>query len=211
MRVAEEENFLFSYNITSLTAPIKKALNRERTNVGRTAYSERVKSILLSCTGKSVAQALVDDLKHFGTGTLHDELKWSDVSVHAARILNSATKVVFMTPAELIEAGKYVDEAKKASYQIVTIPENARDKISGQTDLSGNPIQDLSQFKQMWNESFEFKFVSPSKLIPTERAIYEATPRILALVGGLPSNVEEIKISETMRMETYAFVEAAGL
>jgi len=47
IRVAEEENFLFSYNITSLTAAIKKALNRERTNVGKSAYSDRVKSVLV--------------------------------------------------------------------------------------------------------------------------------------------------------------------
>jgi len=43
VKVAEEENFLFSYNITVLNASIKKALNRERTNVGRSAYSESVK------------------------------------------------------------------------------------------------------------------------------------------------------------------------
>ena len=43
---SEEENFLFSYNITNLTPKMRKALNRERTNVGRTTYSERVKSIL---------------------------------------------------------------------------------------------------------------------------------------------------------------------
>ena len=46
VKVAEEPNFLFSYNITSLNKQLKKALNRERTNVGRTAYTERVKSIL---------------------------------------------------------------------------------------------------------------------------------------------------------------------
>ena len=72
-------------------------------------------------------------------------------------------------------------------------------------------IQDLSQFKQTWNESFEFKFVSPDKLSPSERAIFDATPRIVALIGGLPTAIKEIKISETMRMESYAFVEAAGL
>jgi len=209
--VAEEQNFLFSYNITSLTTVIKKALNRERTNVGRSAYSDRIKSILLACEGKVVAQALVDDLKHFETGTLHDELKWTDVSVHATKILNALSKVVFLTPSELIQAPKYVDEAKNAGYQIVTIPENVRDKISGQSDVSGKPMQDLSRFKQMWNDSFEFKFVKPSKLTPSERAIYETTPKIVALIGGLPSNVKEIKISETMRMETYAFVEASGL
>lgn len=37
VKVAEEENFLFSYNITALSEAIKKALNRERSNVGRTA------------------------------------------------------------------------------------------------------------------------------------------------------------------------------
>ena len=52
VKVAEEENFIFSYNITSLTKAIRKALNRERSNVGRSAYSERVKSVLLSCKSK---------------------------------------------------------------------------------------------------------------------------------------------------------------
>ena len=31
--VAEEQNFAFSYNITSLTAAMNRALNRERTNI----------------------------------------------------------------------------------------------------------------------------------------------------------------------------------
>ncbi len=46
VKVAEEDNFLFSYNITSLTSTLRKALNRERSNVGRTAYTPRVKDIL---------------------------------------------------------------------------------------------------------------------------------------------------------------------
>ena len=47
--VAEEENsFIFSYNITSLSAAMNRALNRERTNVGRTAYADRVKAVLLT-------------------------------------------------------------------------------------------------------------------------------------------------------------------
>lgn len=35
VKASEEENFLFSYNITSLTDIIRKALNRERSNVGQ--------------------------------------------------------------------------------------------------------------------------------------------------------------------------------
>jgi hypothetical protein len=56
--VAEEENFLFSYNITDLSAALRRALNRERTNVGRTAYSDRVKAILKKCTSSAVAGPL---------------------------------------------------------------------------------------------------------------------------------------------------------
>ena len=46
VKVAEEENFLLSYNITAITKKINKALNKKN-YVGRTAYFGRVKSILL--------------------------------------------------------------------------------------------------------------------------------------------------------------------
>jgi hypothetical protein len=72
-------------------------------------------------------------------------------------------------------------------------------------------MYDLSQFKRAWNESFSFKFVSPNKLTPSERAVYDETPKVVALIGGLPTCVEEIRISETMRMENHVFVEAVGL
>lgn len=63
MQVAVEENFLFSYNITNINTQIKKALNRERLNVGRTVYSDTIKSILKQCSSISVLAPLVNDLK----------------------------------------------------------------------------------------------------------------------------------------------------
>ena len=74
--VGEEENFLFSYNITSPNAILRKALNRERTNLGRSAYTDRVKAILLACKSVVVAQALANELKNFEQGTMCDELNW---------------------------------------------------------------------------------------------------------------------------------------
>ena len=69
IKVAEEDNFLFSYNITSLTTMMRKALNRERTHVGRDAYRERVKSILLSSNDEKVALLLIEDLEGYEKGT----------------------------------------------------------------------------------------------------------------------------------------------
>ncbi len=211
IRVAEEDNFLFSYNITSLTAAIKKALNRERTNVGRTAYSERVKSILLSSSSEVIAKALVNDLSNFGHGTLHDEMKWTDVSVHASKITNASGDVLFLTSDDIINAPRFVEEARACGRQIITIPSVVKDKLSGQIDVEGNKIQDLSHFVSEWNDSFEFKFIQPDMLTKAEYSIFNMTHKIASLVGGLPANVKDIKVSETMRSEFGGFSEACGL
>lgn len=112
MLVAEEENFAFSYNITSLTAAMRKALNRERTNVGRTAYSDRVKQMLLASTVDAVAETLARDLQRLEEGTNRDEVKWTDVAVHACQILNASKKVVFVTASDLTGFRSAIDHAR---------------------------------------------------------------------------------------------------
>ncbi len=201
VKVAEEENFLFSYNITSLTKKIKQALNRERTNVGRSAYSERIKSILLSCKSKEVAEYLINDLRNYSTGKMHDELKWIDVQEHAVKILNASEKVVFFTPNELMSAPNMVDKAKSEGYKIITIPENLREKIRGLKDISGNIIRNVDVFRREYNESFQFKFVELSRLSPREREIFNLTDLIFKLIGGKPHKIKAVKISETMRLD----------
>ena len=93
--VAEEENFAFSYNITSLTEAMKKALNRERTNVGRTAYSERVKAMLLSPKSQDVAHVLAKTIETARAWNGVRQVTWKDVAVHACKILNAAGSNVF--------------------------------------------------------------------------------------------------------------------
>src|SRR5699024_4208545 len=97
VKVAEEENFLFSYNITVLNAASKKALNRERTNVGRTAYTNSVKSILLNSGSKEVAESLGNDLININKGTAKDELSWIDIQEHAVKILNQEGEYLFVS------------------------------------------------------------------------------------------------------------------
>jgi len=210
IKVAEEDNFLFSYNITSLTGAMRKALNRERTHVGRTAYTERVKSILLSSSDEKVAQLLVQDLEGYQRGTEHDEMKYVDVAVHACKILNTSSSVVFVTPQQLQYDTMAVDNARRDRLSIVVIPETISQKIRGMQDISGNIMRDLGQYNLEWNESFEFKFVKPDELTKSERKIYEKTSNIFKLIGGKPKEIKEVVISETMRREESGF-EASGL
>jgi hypothetical protein len=211
IRVAEEENFLFSYNITALNAAIKKALNRERTNVGRTAYTERVKSILLYSSSEVVAEALVNDLGNFGKGTMHDEMKWMDVSVQASKIINTSGNVLFITDEEIMNSPRFIEEARSTGRQVITVPQNVREKLAGQVDNDGNAIQDLKTYITNWNDSFEYNFITRSELTNSEREIFDLTEQISALVGGMPIFVQSLKISDTMRSDASGFNEAMGI
>ena len=199
MLIAEEENFAFSYNITSLTGAMRKALNRERTNVGRTAYSDRVKLMLLASRAENVAEILAEDLQKIELGTNRDEVKWTDVAIHACQILNASKNVVFVAANDLTTSRDFIDHAQESGLKVVTIPENIKDSLKGVTDLNGKPVRDLSVFQAEWSQSFKFKFVSPEKLTQSERKIFEQRGKIAALVGGIPKIVKNINISETMR------------
>jgi hypothetical protein len=211
VKVSEEEDFLFSYNITSLTNAMEKALNRERTNVGRTAYFDRIKQILLACKGNDIKERLANDLIENQNGSLHGELNnWSEVYSHACKLLSSHEKVIFSTPNDLTDKADTVDEAKNGGFKIITVPENIRKKISGKKDFSGNLIRDFDEFEKDRNNSFKFNFVDPNSLKPEERNVFDKTEKLLQLIGGT-ENVKDIKISETMTIKNSGFSEAGGL
>lgn len=210
VKVAEEENFLFSYNITVMNAAIKKALNRERTNVGRSAYTESIKKILLASASKDLAEILAKDLTNINLGTAHDELTWIDVQEHSVKILNQQGKFLFVTSFEAMDHPDMIDQARNSGHEIITVPENLKYKIQGSTDLSGNPIIDIGQFVSNYNDSFDFTFIDPDKLNDTEKSIYKLTSKIIDLFGGQPRKVKSIKISSTMRKDFFGDVETLG-
>lgn len=211
LRVSEERNYLFSYDITSPTKALRAALNRERSNVGRTAYTDRVKAIVLAASSEAVASALAEDLSKFETGRWHDEVQLVDVGVHACQVLNASGKVIFLTPQELNSAREFVDRARDDGYRVVVVPQNIRRKLSDAVDITGAPIVDLDRYKAQWNESFQFTFVDRSELSADEKAVFDRTDDVLALRGGRPNKVRSILISETMRLGASGYAEATGV
>ncbi|MEA3055227.1 MAG: hypothetical protein QOD30_659 [Actinomycetota bacterium] len=199
--VAEEPSFLFSYDILDVNASLRRALNRERSNVGRGAYSDRVKDILRESTSAAVAQPLTDDLARFTTGGQHDEIRWKDVAVHACRVLQSRSKVVFVTARELGSAA--VAYARDDGLRAVVVPDDIVRALRTVTDLDGKPMFDLAAFNAEWNESFTFTFVPRSKMTKDERDIFDLTTDVLELadVDLDDAGVAAIKISETMRLD----------
>lgn len=199
--VAEEPNFLFSYNITKLSAALRRALNRERSNVGRTAYSERIKAILTASRSSQVATALAEDLNAYTLGRLHDELSWRDVALHACRVLQANEKVVFVTAWQLAEDTAQVRYARADGYRIVVVPDDIARSFGSLTDLDGRPIVDLNRYRDEWNDSFSFTFVEPRTMTAPEQAVFARTGEIAALAHvDLARHSVAVLISETMRL-----------
>ena len=205
VRVATEDQFLFSYNITSTTAQLQRALNRERTNVGRTAYQDRVKAILLKARSAAVVDQLAQDLPRIQQGTNHDEINWVEVQEQAVRILAARGKTLFLTSQQMLYMGATVQEARQDGYKLVFIPDKMLARLPGLRDMNGDPILDLSGFVKVWNESFQYDFVEVSKLTKEERETWRILPRLLELAGGHANRVKEVRVSNTMRLDEVAY------
>jgi hypothetical protein len=205
VRVALEEQFLFSYNITSTTAQLQRALNRERSNVGRSAYQERVKAILLKAKSGVVAEQLVQDLTRIPLGTNHDEITWLDVQEQAVRILATKGKSVFVSSQQMFTMGATIMEARADGYKVIVIPDRLLARLPKLRDLNGNQILDISGFVQVWNASFHYDFVDPAKLKGVERDSWSILPELFRLARDHAKRVKEVRVSKTMRLDEGAY------
>jgi hypothetical protein len=209
VRVAEEETFLFSYDVTRFSTKLAKALNRERSNVGRTAYADRVKDILLAAGSTEAMTALIADLAEFQSGAQHTESTWVDVALHASRVVSATGEVVFVTPNQLAQGGPLFDYAREEGRRLLVVPTKVMDRLKDETDADGNPIRTLDVFAREWQRSFLFSFVDEDDLTVRERAILGRAGDVYALLG-LARDQWPIRISKTMRPGAKG-VDAAGV
>jgi len=212
--VAEESNFLFNYNITNVDSILRKAINRERSNISRTAYASAIRRILLNCKSERIGELLGNDLALFSTGQNHDELRWIDIQSHAAKIMATKKDVVFVTSKEVKDHSDLVNEAynKRA---VVIIPDNLRRKIEevNKTDNGENGVQitDLQTFIQKRSENFEYHFSDIKTFTDIERRNYNLIEPIFRLLGGKASVINRVLISENMQKDTTTFMQCSGV
>jgi hypothetical protein len=196
----EESNFLFSYNITSLTEAMRKRLNRERLNVGRTTYTDRVKAILKAAGSKAVQDMLADQVSLRSTGTQCDEMQWLEISQLAFNLLNKRKSVAYVTEKELYHHPEVIDNIRQDGIEPVVVNDAQKEKIDRQIETGGEPLRTVTTYRKEFNESFSFKFVEPASLTPGERRIFNLTPKIIDLVGQNAKSAPPVRISETMRL-----------
>ena len=197
--VNEEPNFLFSYNVTSLTPAMKKRLNRERLNVGRTTYADRIKAIIRAAETDAVCSALADQVGARARGDQCDELQWAEIAQRALNLLHDRRRVTFVTETELEAAPDVINHMRGDGYDVVVVSDAQRTRLEEQYESGDTDLRTFSGYVDEFNASFEYAFVEPGALRTAEQDVYARTAEILALVDISPGAAPPVRISETMR------------
>ena len=196
----EEPNFLFSYNITSLTAAMRKKMSRERVNLGRTMYVERVKAILKSATRPAVQDRLADQVLLRSAGEQCDEMQWIEISQAALNLLHGRQRVAYVTNEEILEHPNLIDNMQGDGLQVVTITNHERTKLHTQAAVGGPAVSTLNAYVESYNKSFQYQFVEPANLLPAERRVFDLTTQVLSLVEPDRTRHPTVRVSETLRV-----------
>ncbi len=197
---SEEPNFLFSYNVTSLTEAMRKKLNRERLNVGRTTYADRVRAILKCARSERVQSMLVDDVEKRAAGEQSDEMAWIEVSQLALNLMHQRRRVAYLTEQELQTNPHILDNVRSDGFQVVVVTDQQKAKLQAQAAAGGPQVRILESYVDEYNATFQYTFVDRARLTSQEQSVLDQTPRILALVGLSAARLPPIRISETMRV-----------
>lgn len=166
-QISVEPDFLFSYNITRITSALSKALNRERNNIGRTAYTSSIESILLAAKSDVVIDPFIEQVKLYNTGNQCDEIKWSKIGVRMVQELNKKERLIISTVEERANLTPQEEETiKQDSRPVIYIPNNIMSKVSEQ-------VTTVDTVKKEKEAAYQYDLVALADLSDVELANYE--------------------------------------
>ena len=198
VKVAEEPMYLFDYNITKTNTTLEKSLNRERSAVGRSAYSNIVMKMLLDAKSNTVASMLVSELKKIPLGTNHDEITRVDIQVHAINVYNEHNKVVFIPSSQSYNmTNDDKEKIKESGREVVIVPDSAFSKIENKNDYSGKEIGTFNTVLREYSDNFSYKFIDINMLDNVERTNLDLKDFVFDRYGNQKYK-NKIKISENI-------------
>ena len=133
------------------------------------------------------------------TNEIKDELRWTDVGVHAIQVLNKSDQFVFMSQYDLmrLDADKK-DIIESSGKRIVTISDKVLSKLSDVVDIDGSEINTYSHFFETYSKGYIYDFISPKSLSVKENKLFEFKDEICKYFK-LERYSNKIKISKTIR------------
>lgn len=204
LKISEENDFLFDYNITDINTALKKGLNRERKNVGKSAYSEQIKKILLDAIlldvkNETIYKILEDEFKDDNNN--ENELQWIDIKKAVYQSLIETGKYVSMTKDQFSSHPHYINDIQNTGKEIIWISSKLLEHIG---ENSSGTFNDYLLQERL---NFQFNYVDYCNLTKKEKEVFDKTEEIIKLSQQNLDKIKlkniNIRISETMQRDSY--------
>ncbi len=192
---AEEPNFAFSYNVRQMTPAMQKRLNRERGNIGRSVYSDRVKAMLTGSSSPAVELTLVEELEKRAGGSCCDEINWIDVSEKALNLMPKYRRVAYLTSAEIGTSPHAADLANQIGYRPFIVSEEEKARLS---KLGGEQVITFEGLRDEYSRSFNYEFIEKNQLTSDEQEMLLLKGEVENIIGLNSAQVPDVKISKTL-------------
>lgn len=216
LEIAQEENFIFSYNITKPTLQLKKALNRERKNVGKTAYAKRIQDMYKNLEEKAVMDILLDHIidRDFSQSELDYSEVMASVLQWSAQDSQTNRDKVFVSQSFMENHPSMIaDVSERQDKKIVILPDTSYKKIetfnkntqdSSTSAYGQNTINTFDQILRIEEENFNPEVISFSDLAEKEQKVFKLAQNIVDKVSQ-PHYFKAIKVAQSL----YSYEEGA--
>lgn len=211
VRVNDEDDFLFSYNVSNLSNQLSQFLNRERQAVARSAYGSVLKELLLDCRTAKVRDSLALELENRHEGDSCYEVKrWAPIGVFALERLHEQKSVVAISQHQLEYDRHHIDDMRgEDTLPILMKPQEIK-RIKKLQDEFKTSIRLLSDWVSQDQEKYILDPVDEGEMDEDERKVFASRIPLMRLVGVLEDNEPNIIVSSKTRPPRDAG-EAGGL
>ncbi len=179
MKISEDSNLRFSYNITNPSSTIKKGINRERQYVSRTVYQKDISKILENVDDETVLNKLVEQMERSYEDKNYAEIKWKSIAIKTSKYILKNGNVIFISNEDI--------DKRNDLYKEVVLDKNIRSiKVSPKIKETLKSI--YSEKDKVFLEDFEFELketVSINDLDVNEKKVLEEVVELLKGIDGL--------------------------
>lgn len=209
LEIAQEEDFIFSYNITKPTLQLKKSLNRERKNVGKTAYAKRIQDMYKNLEEKAVMDILLDHIidRDFSLSELEYSEIMASVLQWSAQDSQASQDKVFVSQSFMEKNPSMIaDISERQDKKIVILPDTSYKKIetfnkntqnAKNFAYGQNTINTFDQIMRTEEENFNPEVISFSDLTKKEKNVFKLAQAIVNKVSR-PHQFKAIKVAQSL-------------
>lgn len=200
LKVSTEENFAFHYNILSIDKKIKKGLNRERMNLNRSIYSERIQKIILHSIKESniyerFFENYIDEEQNN-----YEELKWSNVLLEIIKQMNLKGEYVFVTQKIIRQNNSIITDIGNSDKRIIVVDEPIYQKITNEKDENDEYLTSFDNFIEEQRNNIEYDCVDIDDLSWHEREIFVSGKIIIDYFGNDKISFDCIQIANKIKI-----------